>query len=120
VRGEKFVFVWVWSILACFESWIDDFIDLNRFGRLSWLYRIYWVAGDVVLGVGVRVGVVGGVVRDYHGGGTVEKVCDVVRVETRRKKMIKLREIDAIASLGREMSSAIIAFCREPPTNILK
>ena len=53
------------------------------------------MAGDVVLGVGVRVGVVGGVVRDYHGGGTVEKVCDVVRVETRRKKMIKLREIDA-------------------------
>jgi hypothetical protein len=29
---------------------------------------------------------------DYHGGGVVDKVCDV---ETRRKEMIQICEIDA-------------------------
>ena len=68
------------------------------------------MAGDVVLGVGVRVGVVGGVVRDYHGGGTVEKVCDVVRVETRRKKIIKLREIDASLLAKRKLREMFCGF----------
>ena len=61
-------------------SKLNEVIDLNRFCRLSWLYRIYWLAADhdVVLGVGV-------VVLGYHGGVIVEKVCDVVQLETRRK-----------------------------------
>ena len=70
--------IWLGLVYFGVFSKLNDVIDLNRVGRLSWLYRICWLAAyvDVVLGVGV------GVMHDYHGGGVVEKVCDV---ETRRK-----------------------------------
>ena len=69
-------------------SKLNDVIDLNRVGRLSWLYRFCWLAAHhVVLGVGV------GVMHDYHGGGVVDKVCDVKPAEKKRCKFVRLMKV---------------------------